>query len=154
VHNELRTFIRAFSMIGSGWCTVGAGRKLQSLGVVLILLGTGGCAGGSGMPASTASAPASASGTGSGAVTGAAAVTITIKDFAYGDPLTVAPGATVAIVNMDTAAHTVTADDGPAFDAEAKGGGGTATFTAPTKPGSYPYHCTFHPGMHGTLIVK
>lgn len=135
-------------MIGSGWCTVGAGRKLQSLGVVLILFGTGGCAGGSGTTASTASAPASAPAPAS------AAVTITIKDFAYGDPLTVAPGATVAIVNMDTAAHTVTADDGPAFDAEAKGGGGTATFTAPSKPGSYPYHCTFHPGMHGTLIVK
>ncbi len=65
-----------------------------------------------------------------------------------------APGATVAITNMDTAAHTVTADEGSAFDAEVKGGGGTATFTAPTKPGSYPYHCTFHPGMHGVLIVK
>ena len=127
------------------------GRKLSSLGIVLIVLWTAGCGSGTSAPVS-----ASSSGSGSGAspTAGTAAGTITIKDFAYGDPLTVAPGATVAITNMDTAAHTVTADEGSAFDAEVKGGGGTATFTAPTKPGSYPYHCTFHPGMHGTLIVK
>lgn len=128
-----------------------AGRRLWSLGLIVILLGTAGCAGGSGTPAS-ASAPASASG--SSPTAGTAAGTITIKDFAYGEALTVAPGATVSVTNMDTAAHTVTADDGSAFDAEVKGGGGTATFTAPTKPGSYTYHCTFHPGMHGVLIVK
>ncbi|PVZ59614.1 cupredoxin domain-containing protein [Arthrobacter sp. H-02-3] len=130
-----------------------AGRKLSSLWVVLILVGTGGCAGGGGMPATT-SAPASGSSSGASPTAATAAGTITIKDFAFGDPLTVAPGATVAITNMDTAAHTVTADEGAAFDTEVKGGGGTATFTAPTKPGSYPYHCTFHPGMHGVLIVK
>lgn len=45
------------------------------------------------------------------------------------------------------------ADESSAFDAEVKGGG-TDTFTAPTTPGSYAYHCTFHPGMHGTLVVK
>ncbi|GAA2144803.1 cupredoxin family copper-binding protein [Arthrobacter humicola] len=130
-----------------------AGRKLSSLWVVLILVGTGGCAGGGGMPATT-SAPASGSSSGASPTAATATGTITIKDFAFGDPLTVAPGATVAITNMDTAAHTVTADEGTAFDTEVKGGGGTATFTAPTKPGSYPYHCTFHPGMHGVLIVK
>jgi plastocyanin len=80
--------------------------------------------------------------------------TIRIKNFTYGEPLTAAPGATVTITNMDSAAHTVTADDGAAFNTEVKGGGGTATFVAPTKPGTYAYHCTFHPGMHGTLIVK
>ena len=125
------------------------GRKLSSLGMVFILLGTAGCGSGTSAPAS-----ASPSGSGSGSTAVTAAGTITIKDFAYGDPLTVAPGATIAITNMDSAAHTVTADEGSAFDAEVKGGGGTATFTAPTKPGSYAYHCTFHPGMHGVLIVK
>lgn len=129
-----------------------ARRKLSSLWLLLILLGTGGCAGGSGSPAST-SAPPPDSGYGASPTAGTAAATITIKDFAYGDPLTVAPGAAVTVTNMDTAAHTVTADAGSAFDVEAKGGG-TGTFTAPTKPGSYPFHCTFHPGMHGVLIVK
>ena len=129
-----------------------ARRKLSSLLVLLILLGTGGCAGGSGSPAPT-SAPPPGPAYGAGPTAGTAAATITIKDFAYGDPLTVAPGAAVTVTNMDAAAHTVTADEGSAFDAQVKGGG-TATFTAPTKPGSYAYHCTYHPGMHGTLVVK
>ncbi|SKB31467.1 Plastocyanin [Arthrobacter sp. 49Tsu3.1M3] len=131
-----------------------ARRKLSPLWVLLILLGTGGCAGGSGSPAPTsAPPPGPAYGVGPTAATAAATATITIKDFAYGDPLTVAPGAAVTVTNMDAAAHTVTADEGSAFDAQVKGGG-TATFTAPTKPGSYAYHCTYHPGMHGTLVVK
>jgi plastocyanin len=129
-----------------------ARRRLSTLWLLLILLGTGGCAGGSGTPPST-SAPPPGSVDGGGPTAGPAATTITIKDFGYGEPITVAPGAAVTVTNIDTAAHTVTADEGAAFDTEVKGGG-TATFTAPTKPGSYPYHCTFHPNMHGTLIVK
>jgi plastocyanin len=26
--------------------------------------------------------------------------------------------------------------------------------TAPSQPGEYPFHCSYHPNMHGTLIVK
>ena len=131
------------------------GRKISSLWVVLILLATGGCAGGSGSPAS-APAPTSASASmpAVSPTAGTAVAAITIKDFEYGEPLTVAPGATVSVTNMDTAEHTVTADEGTAFDVEVQGSGGTASFTAPTKPGTYAYHCTYHPNMHGTLIVK
>jgi plastocyanin len=39
------------------------------------------------------------------------------------------------------------------FDADINGNGQT-TFTAPAKPGSYPYHCEYHGSMHGTLIVQ
>ncbi len=55
-------------------------------------------------------------------------------------------------MNMDTEAHTLTADDG-SFDAVVKAGT-SITFTAPSKPGTYPYHCTYHANMHGTLNVK
>ncbi|BAS09266.1 amicyanin-alpha [Arthrobacter sp. Hiyo4] len=92
-------------------------------------------------------------GTSTGAVT-PGAPTITIKDFGYGAPLTVAPGAVVTVTNMDSAGHTVTAEQGQAFDVDVRGSGGTATFTAPSAPGSYPYFCTYHPNMRGTLIVK
>ena len=78
--------------------------------------------------------------------------TITISDFLYSTPDSVSPGATVTVNNKDSAAHTVTADSGNAFDDTANNG--TSTFTAPTKPGSYPFHCNFHPEMHGTLVVK
>ena len=49
--------------------------------------------------------------------------------------------------------HTVTADSGSAFTAEVSGKG-TTTFTAPTQPGNYAFHCTYHPMMHGRLTVQ
>ncbi|QCO98462.1 hypothetical protein FCN77_13130 [Arthrobacter sp. 24S4-2] len=109
----------------------------------------GGCASNGGSPA--VSAPP---GTTTGATTRAASATITIKDFEYGAPITVAPGAVVAVTNMDAAGHTVTVDQGQAFDVDVRGSGGTGTFTAPVEPGSYAYHCKYHPNMHGTLTVK
>jgi plastocyanin len=32
--------------------------------------------------------------------------------------------------------------------------GGTATFKAPSAAGSYAFHCTIHPFMHGKLVVS
>ena len=46
----------------------------------------------------------------------------------------------------------VTADGAAEFDVKIDPGR-SATFTAPTRPGSHPYHCTFHRNMHGTLKV-
>ncbi|GAA1789364.1 hypothetical protein GCM10009712_40890 [Pseudarthrobacter sulfonivorans] len=111
-----------------------------------------GCAAGGGSSGATTS-PGKAPATGAASAV-AAAATITIKDFEYGATGTVPPGAVVMVTNMDSAAHTVTADQGSAFDAKVAGSGGTATFTAPSTPGTYPYHCTYHPNMHGTLTVK
>ncbi|NYJ06105.1 cupredoxin domain-containing protein [Petropleomorpha daqingensis] len=96
------------------------------------------------------SGPDSNGATGSSA--GAAAATITIKDFKYTTPTSVAPGVTINVNNEDSIAHTVTADSGNAFDDQANSG--ASSFTAPSKAGSYPFHCTFHPEMHGTLVVK
>lgn len=88
-----------------------------------------------------------------GGSTGATAeATIHIKSFAYSDPGNVPAGSTMTVMNMDTVAHTVTADDG-SFDAVVKAGTST-TFTVPGKPGKYTYHCTYHSNMHGTLTVK
>jgi plastocyanin len=127
-------------------------RAIQAKAAVLLMsaLLLGGCGSGGGSPAAS-SAPGTA--TTAGAAT-AGAPAITIKDFGYGAPLTVAPGAVVTVTNTDSAGHTVTADKGQAFDVIVAGSGGTATFTAPSAPGSYPYHCTYHANMHGTLTVK
>ena len=81
-----------------------------------------------------------------------AATTVTATNFDYGAPITVAPGATVTFVNTDEARHNVTADD-KSFSSPTVTKA-SATFTAPTKPGKYPFHCTFHPTMHGTLVVS
>ena len=77
-----------------------------------------------------------------------AELTIRIESFAYAGPDSVPAGATVTVMNMDT----VTANDG-SFDAVVKPGA-SVTFTAPTKPGTYTYYCTYHSSMNGTLIVK
>jgi plastocyanin len=99
---------------------------------------------------STSSPPASGSAT-SGA-SSAAASTITISNFAFGGELTVAPGATVTVINKDSAPHNVTATDGSFKTANLKQGE-SATFTAPTTAGRYAFTCTIHPQMTGALVV-
>jgi plastocyanin len=83
----------------------------------------------------------------------AAAAMITIKDFAFQGPTSVKPGAQVMVMNSDSETHSVTSDTSGLFDVNVDAGA-TAKLTAPTKPGSYPYHCKYHSNMHGTLVVK
>jgi plastocyanin len=81
-----------------------------------------------------------------------AALQITINGFQYASPATVPPDAKVTVVNNDSAEHTVTSDTAGVFDTEV-GGKSKASFSAPGQPGSYPFHCTYHPNMHGVLVV-
>jgi plastocyanin len=70
------------------------------------------------------------------------------------NPVTVAVGTTVTWNNTDTASasHDVVSDSG-AFDSGQFGTGKTFTFTFQTK-GTFPYHCSIHPGMVGTVVVQ
>jgi plastocyanin len=81
-----------------------------------------------------------------------AAAMITIKDFAFQGPSSVEPGAELMVMNSDAETHSVTSDTSGLFDVNVEPGA-TAKLTAPTKPGSYPYHCAYHATMHGTLVV-
>ncbi|AKK25561.1 cupredoxin domain-containing protein [Mycobacterium sp. EPa45] len=94
--------------------------------------------------AGTKAAPSSPPATGS---------TISITDMKFTSPAAVTPGAKVTVTNSDGVEHTVTADSGNAFNVEVDEKG-TATFTAPSQPGTYAYHCNYHPTMHGQLIVQ
>lgn len=88
------------------------------------------------------------------APTTTAAAQIVIDNFAFSPAnLTVRPGQTVTVVNHDSVTHTLTASSGAAFDTGAVNPGKSATITAPTTPGAYPYVCTIHASMHGTLTV-
>jgi len=84
---------------------------------------------------------------------GPPAATITIDNFTFGSPPPVPAGATIAVRNADPAEHSVTADTDKAFNIDVDAGE-TVMFTAPAKPGSYPYHCAYHPMMHGVLVVR
>lgn len=77
---------------------------------------------------------------------------ILIKAFKFSEQQSVSPGAEITVRNEDLEAHSVSADTGNAFDVIIQPGKGT--FTAPTEPGTYAYHCTFHGNMRGTLTVK
>jgi plastocyanin len=119
-------------------------------------------AAGSSAPAPSAtSAPATGTGAPGGSEGSSSAGTedggeITIKDFKYGEPLAVAPGARIEVENQDTARHDVVSDTGE-FKTPLLGQGEKATFTAPTRPGTYKFSCSVHPSSMsgiGTLIVQ
>lgn len=133
--------------------TVRSLRILAAVPLALILLtACGGTSGGSPSATTSAAAPSSSSSAGSSSTPASSGPEITISGFAYGAPLTVKAGTKITVKNSDAAEHTVTADDGTSFDVSAAPGG-TTTFTAPSKPGTYKFHCSIHPQMHGTLIV-
>ncbi|MFE1788719.1 cupredoxin family copper-binding protein [Streptomyces sp. NPDC059525] len=118
-------------------------------GTACLLLALAGCSnGGNGTtPAST-----SAAATATSVVPGEARIVIENFTFSPAD-LQVRPGEKVTVVNRDSAPHTVTATGGQTFDTGTISAGATATFTAPSAPGAYPYLCTIHPNMKGTLTV-
>ena len=66
--------------------------------------------------------------------------------------VTIPVGATVTWKNLDDDPHTATADDG-SFNSKGLAQGDTYSH-AFTKPGTYRYHCTVHPFMQATIIVK
>jgi plastocyanin len=101
-------------------------------------------------PSNSAAASSSASPSQGAAVSSA---TISIKNFKFGAPLTVKPGTKVKVVNNDSAPHNVTSTSG-AFKSATISPGQTSSFTAPSKPGKYPFTCTVHPFMHGSLTVS
>jgi plastocyanin len=66
--------------------------------------------------------------------------------------LTVKVGKTVTWVNKDTVTHTVTSDGSVLFDSGFMPTGSTFQFTF-TMSGTFPYYCTVHPYMKGTIVV-
>lgn len=66
--------------------------------------------------------------------------------------ITVAANTTIKWTNKDGMTHTVTSNTG-VFNSGNMLVNGTFSF-AFTTPGTYPYHCTLHPAMTGTVIVN
>ncbi len=78
--------------------------------------------------------------------------TLDVTGFSFKD-VTVPAGGTLAIKNESGAAHTFTPDNSGDFKDTALPDGKTVTVTVPSKPGQYPFHCSIHPSMTGTLTV-
>lgn len=76
---------------------------------------------------------------------------VLLQNFSFAPAtVTIAAGGEVTWTNRDSINHTVTGDD---WGSELFGKDGifTKKFDA---PGTYSYHCTPHPNMTGTVIVK
>lgn len=102
-------------------------------------------------PGESASASTTTSGTTSATASAAAAV-ISIKDFMFVVPASVAPGAMITIKNEDSQAHTVTSKQG-GFDVKVFPND-SAMLTAPKSAGSFELTCDFHANMKSNLVVK
>lgn len=116
--------------------------------VVLSSFLTIGCGGGQDSGSAIPTTP-SADGVRVSIVTGSLSLTNT----AYSpNPITVQRGGTVTWTNNDNTSHTSTSDSG-AWNSGTIAPGATFTMSFPTA-GSFPYHCTIHPNMVGTVSVQ
>jgi plastocyanin len=76
---------------------------------------------------------------------------ITIQNFAFSpSSLTLNQGDAVRWTNQDSAPHTVTSDT---FQSPNLTTNGSFSFTF-KQAGTFSYHCSIHPSMKGTIIVK
>lgn len=80
-------------------------------------------------------------------------VTVKMSNFAFSPAtVTIKRGGTVTWTNEDTAAHDVTSTSG-AFASASLAQGRSYTHTFSTA-GTFPYYCSVHPNMKGTVIVQ
>src|SRR5262249_55806920 len=116
------------------------------LSLALILLTSAAACGSSDSPSPTSPSP---SGTQVSIVSGSSNLTTT----AYSpSPVTVAVGGTVTWTNNDSVAHNSVSNTS-VWTSGTIAPGGKFSMTFPTA-GSYPYHCSIHPGMVGTITVQ
>jgi plastocyanin len=120
--------------------------KLRMSAAFLLAVFMAGC--GSSNNSSTTSPSPSGSATVT-IVSGAQSLTTT----AYSpNPISVSVGTTIKWVNNDSTAHTATSNNG-AFDTGTISAGGQVSKQF-NSTGTFPYHCTFHPGMVATINVQ
>ena len=83
----------------------------------------------------------------------AAGASVTVANMAFGPgKVSVALGERVTWTFSDSVAHTTTSDQG-LWDSGTRSGGATYS-RAFTSAGTFAYHCTLHPHMHGKVAVS
>jgi plastocyanin len=80
-------------------------------------------------------------------------VNVSIHNFAFGPArLVVSPGTRIVWTNRDSDPHTVDSTKG-VWTSEALDTDSQFARVFPTT-GTFPYYCSIHPFMHGTIVVK
>jgi len=108
------------------------------------------CGGGS-----DSTGPLTTGGNNTGGTPPVAATAVDMSNFAFTPKaIKVASGATVTWTNTDGVAHNVTFDGGAVAASGTIAGGAAKALVMPTAAGTYPYRCTFHSGMTGSVVVQ
>lgn len=116
------------------------------MGIILAGCGNGGASSTTAGAQGGSTTPPTASGGGS-------TVQVVMKNISYQPAtVTVKVGDTVTWVNEDQTQHDVVADNGE-FKSNLLNKGESFSFSF-TKGGTYPYYCSIHPNMHGTVTVQ
>jgi plastocyanin len=118
------------------------------------------CSGGATTAPTTAPAPgteAPAATTAGAAVctdsTGTTTVEAAVGGFQWG-PVTAKVGDVITWTNSDSAPHRVALDDGTcSMSGNIPGSGGKASLVF-SAAGTYPFHCSIHPSMKGTITIS
>ncbi len=82
-----------------------------------------------------------------------APVAISIEGFDFSATAAVVAGSPIAVTNLDSAPHTLTAVNGE-FDTGTLNQNQLGSLAAPTAPGTYAFFCEIHPSMTGELVVS
>ena len=142
---------------------IALGSAVLAVGSAALLIGSGAIAarpslaqtGASSMGTMPMANPASAQVAASGTVVRLhqKVVRVTIQNFAFQPAkLVVSPGTRIVWTNKDSDPHTVTSDKG-VWSSEALDTGSQFARVF-GKAGTFPYHCSIHPFMHGTIVVQ
>jgi plastocyanin len=85
--------------------------------------------------------------------TGTTTVDATVGDFKWG-PVSAKVGDIITWTNSDSAAHRVALDDGScSMSGDIAGSGGKASLVF-SAAGTYPFHCSIHQNMKGTITIS
>jgi plastocyanin len=153
MHRVLLPFVAAFVLVLSLSALAAAQDATPSTGTEEEENACPEAAMGSPVATEAMASPTATEATAMGSPTAGESCQVEIKDFAFKPAaIEISVGTTVTWENYDQIAHTVTGDNGE-FQSGRLDGGKTFSFTFDT-PGTFTYHCEFHPGMTATVVVK
>jgi plastocyanin len=85
--------------------------------------------------------------------TGATTVAATVANNTWSQPVNAKVGDVITWANSDGVPHKVALDDGSCAMAANIPGGGSKSLVF-SKAGTYPFHCSVHPTMKGTITIS
>jgi plastocyanin len=85
--------------------------------------------------------------------TGTTVVAATVANNTWSQPLTAKVGDVITWTNSDAVPHKVALDDGSCEMSANIPGGGSKSLVF-SKAGTFPFHCTVHPNMKGTITIS